>query len=362
MYKIFTDHARKQNDKGDMSPKKDEKKSASERAALKTPQKVPMPLASLVTATQGSTKLKTQVDMTGMVFRGDVVRIWKCADGYADWSISSDPQAPFDATTLTLSKPYVHKLRVDPIHGDSGAAHGHGHAQAHGDGKSSQANSPKNSGVPAFARPRARGGAMVGSLHPPGISMGAGVKGVLATENNEEEEDGAMVEPGTEIPDLRMWIMSNPRSDKRPLWKKHYDDGFVPFVIDFAESDRFEENFAVRMSWGELETQIKDVHGDLSGLLHQQRLDYFEKVTPSKIIAEAYGVLCRWHPVAATVDNVKWAKFAREMKLFPAKSSSQVDLTFAKNVAGKKERYVDWWTEEGRARRHEAERGKAMPS
>jgi hypothetical protein len=41
------------------------------------------------------------------------------------------------------------------------------------------------------------------------------------------------------------------------------------------------------------------------------------------------------------VDNSKWAKFTREMKLLPTKDASQVDLAFAKNIAGVKERKLN---------------------
>jgi len=96
----------------------------------------------------------------------------------------------------------------------------------------------------------------------------------------------------------------------------------------------------VRIPWGELEQMVRDVHGDQSEeyILHQQRVNHFGAVTPMKIMVEAYGVLCRWHPISNAVDNVKWAKFAREMKLFPAKQSSSIDLSFARR---QKERKID---------------------
>jgi len=122
------------------------------------------------------------------------------------------------------------------------------------------------------------------------------------------------------------------KEDSRPLWQKQYDDGIVPWHNDFTETDEFEEHFKVRISWGELEQMCRDVHGDQSDefVLHEQRVNHFNNVTPMKIMVEAYGVLCRWHPVSQAVDNVKWAKFAREMKLFPAKQFSSIDLCFAK--------------------------------
>ncbi|GMH93930.1 hypothetical protein TrVE_jg7560 [Triparma verrucosa] len=311
--------------KAGTAAKKDEKEKDKEKEKEKKKKVIPkvaLPLPSLVTATQDSVTLKTQVDMTNMLFRGDVVRIYRCTAGFADWSISSDPQAPFNETTLTLSKPYVHKLKNEE----------------EADGNKAEKASDPNSSLPSFLRPKAK---------PPGSPTHAGPAPTLAAgaaaghQFEDDEEANRVYEAGEVIPDMQIWVMANPNQDKRPTWRKMFDDGLVKWEEDFADSERFEEHFGVKMPWSFLEKSIADVHGSHEGLLHEQRINYFDKVTPSKIVAESYGVLCRWHPVASSVDNVKWAKFAREMKLFPAKNSSQVDLAFAKTVAGKKERKLD---------------------
>jgi len=288
--------------------------------------KVPIPLASLVTATQDSPTLKTQIDLTHIIFRGDAVKIWRCGKEYEEWSISSDPQVPFDATTITLSKPYKHKLKreVAEERRIPGVPTGGGRERKKDEDKVAPS-------LPAFAKPRARGQTMLNSM---GVTK-------PAEKNSKQIKEERIPEAGDVIPDLQVWVMTHPNADKRPLWRKQYDNGEVPYEIDFKDSDKCEVHFGVHMPWSELEKVTTDVYGDMSDVLHQQRLDYFERVTPSKIITEAYGVLCSWHPVGKTIDNVEWAKFARDMKLFPSKTSTQVDLTFAKSVAGKKERKLD---------------------
>jgi hypothetical protein len=142
-------------------------------------------------------------------------------------------------------------------------------------------------------------------------SMGVATASKPAEKTPEQIELERIPEVGEVLPDLQIWIMSNPHADKRPLWRKQFDDGEVPFEINFKDSDEYETHFGVKMPWSELEKVVTDVHGDMSNVLHQQRLDYFERVTPSKIITQAFGVLCQRHPVGKNIDNVKWAKFAR---------------------------------------------------
>jgi hypothetical protein len=277
-------------------------KKEEEKKKPRAPPKIPIPLASLVTATQGSPTLTTQIDMTQMIFKGDIVKIWKCGKEWEEWAISSDPQAPFNETTITLSKPYNHKLKKEIPEEKKipGVPTGGGRAD-----RKKEGDDDNNQTLPAFARPRAS--VRVSMLS----SMGVATASKPAEKTPEQIELERIPEAGEVLPDLQIWIMSNPHADKRPLWRKQFDDGEVPFEINFKDSDEYETHFGVKMPWSELEKVVTDVHGDMSNVLHQQRLDYFERVTPSKIITQAFGVLCQRHPVGKNIDNVKWAKFAR---------------------------------------------------
>jgi len=304
--------------------------------------KVPMPIPSLVTAMQGSPTLKTQVDCTLLLNRGDVVRVWRCTGGFAEWQISSDPKTPFDATTITLSKPYLHKCRIEEKAKPSvGDRLGGSTKKEDGDEGTKSSLSPRPNVTNSPLR-RARGGIGVGTMNPAALPMNLMIGAAHAHQfDDDEDNENAVIEHGKELPGLQLWVMVLQKADKRPAWRKQYDDGMVPWVDEFTESEGFEKIFGVNMPWKDIENYVKDVFGDKSDCLHQQRLDNFERVTPGKIVQEAYGVLCRWHPISQNIDNSKWAKFSREMKLFPAKDASQVDLAFARATAGGKERKLN---------------------
>jgi len=314
---------------------------------------VPLPVMSLITCTQGSSVIKTQVDCTTFLQRGDTIRIHR-PYGLIDWTISSDPKKRFDATAITLADKYVHnkmpekspeeikreeaeKAKREARAAQMAKVMEQTNATIGGDNNN---KSPRP--VPGRRRP---GPAFQGgnSSLPAGLDLPMNLPvGATAMHqiDDDEEEEKKVIEDGTVLEDLRMWKVIREKEDRRPGWRKQYDDGMVPWHNDFTESEQAEEHFRVRIPWGELEQMVRDVHGDQSDrfVLHQQRVNHFGAVTPMKIMHEAYGVLCRWHPMSSAVDNVKWAKFARDMKLFPAKQSSQIDLSFAKR---QKERKID---------------------
>lgn len=106
-----------------------------------------------------------------------------------------------------------------------------------------------------------------------------------------------------------------------------------------------EVHFRIPVKYRALERLVFDVRS-LSRRIHEQRLDHFGGVSIDHIVDEAFKLLCNWYPVTEGVDGSKWAKFAREMKIFPdihkPKRVAQVDLAFKRRFdSGSKERKLD---------------------
>ena len=104
-------------------------------------------------------------------------------------------------------------------------------------------------------------------------------------------------------------------------------------------------NFRVPIKYRVLERLVFDVRS-IVRRTHEQRLEYFHFVSIDHIVDEAFKLLCNWYPVTEGVDGQKWAKFAREMRLFPdihkPKRAAQVDLAFKRRFdATSKERKLD---------------------
>ena len=104
-------------------------------------------------------------------------------------------------------------------------------------------------------------------------------------------------------------------------------------------------NFRVPIRYKDLENMCVDdwrvliAQGDFrTDPLHEQRVHYFLDVTSDLVIKYAFDLLCQgWYPKSDGVDSAKWAKFARDMRIFPdihkPKRAAQVDLSFKRNVS-----------------------------
>ena len=94
----------------------------------------------------------------------------------------------------------------------------------------------------------------------------------------------------------------------------------------------------VRMNLSDVEKLCYDsiTNPDISA--QQQRLHYFEKVDLRSIIVETYKCVCQWHPVTASIDNVKWAKLARKMEFLASvkNSNHEVDMAFFRHSSNRK--------------------------
>jgi len=71
--------------------------------------------------------------------------------------------------------------------------------------------------------------------------------------------------------------------------------------------------------------------------LHEQRIDYFTEVSPKEVLKYAYDMVGHtWFPQGEGITESKWAKFVKEMGIFPdlhkPKRSAQVGLAFSRKI------------------------------
>ena len=76
--------------------------------------------------------------------------------------------------------------------------------------------------------------------------------------------------------------------------------------------------------------------------LHEQRIDYFTEVSPKEVLKYAYDMVGHtWFPHGEGITESKWAKFVKEMGIFPdlhkPKRSAQVGLAFSRKIKDQNE-------------------------
>ena len=235
--------------------------------------------------------------------------------------------------------------------------------------------SPKRSKEPIFKRPAKKGespkrvvhssaplpskdsesavnlkGAVLRKLAPPSDAEEANVN----FEALEKATSELHPEDGDALPELRIWKVVLKESDTRKKWRVAYDNVEVPYNSEFSDSTSKESHFGVTIKWSGLEEWCKDVfpprdpdpctkNNSLDwgfNIEHQQRADHFPKLPYSTIIDEAYKSICATQPPTAELDGTKWAKFVRDIELFPENmrrtANTHTDLAFTRQVAKNK--------------------------
>lgn len=164
---------------------------------------------------------------------------------------------------------------------------------------------------------------------------------VLSTIDINEHHDVASDQLGSirshlHIKEARIWKLIQEDKDSRPSWKRDYDDELVPWGEDYAVGNKYAELFRVRIK---METMERDcVDSPYLHCVHQQRVKFFEHVSLTKVIDEAFQNVCRWHPRGNLVDNVKWAKLSRKMKFMSNMKNAkhEIDMAFVRHNQDRK--------------------------
>eukprot|EP00804_Cyclotella_cryptica_P027721 CCRYP_020474-RA/>CCRYP_020474-RA protein AED:0.02 eAED:0.02 QI:1580/1/1/1/0.5/0.33/3/12/1458 len=138
------------------------------------------------------------------------------------------------------------------------------------------------------------------------------------------------------VKEARIWKLIREDEDTRPSWRREFDDGLVPWIEDYAGSSKFIKHFSVRISYEMIEKSCRD--SPYPQCVHQHRVNFFEHVSLTKVIEEAFHVVCRWHPKGNLVDNVKWAKLSRKMKFMSNMKNAkhEIDMAFVRHNQDRK--------------------------
>lgn len=138
------------------------------------------------------------------------------------------------------------------------------------------------------------------------------------------------------IKQARIWKLIPENKDSRPPWRKEYDDEMVPWIEDYADSTKHANLFRVKTKMESIEQSCRD--SPYLHCVHQQRVKFFENVSLTKVIDEAFHAVCRWHPKGSLVDNVKWAKLSRKMRFMSniKNSKHEIDMAFLRHNQDRK--------------------------
>jgi hypothetical protein len=133
------------------------------------------------------------------------------------------------------------------------------------------------------------------------------------------------------IREARVWKLIPEQDDERSIWRKEYDDRLVPWVEDYTGSNKCHKHFRVRISLEKIEISCRD--SPYPQCIHQQRVNFFEHVSLTNVINEAFHAVCRWHPKGSLIDNVKWAKLSRKMKFMSniKNAKHEIDMAFVRH-------------------------------
>lgn len=133
------------------------------------------------------------------------------------------------------------------------------------------------------------------------------------------------------IKEVRVWKLITEDKDTRPPWRREYDNEMVPWVEDYADTNKCAKLFRVRVKMEEIEKSCRD--SPYLDCVHQQRVKFFESVSLMKVIDEAFRAVCQWHPKGSLVDNVKWAKLSRKMKFMSNMKNAkhEIDMAFVRH-------------------------------
>lgn len=143
-----------------------------------------------------------------------------------------------------------------------------------------------------------------------------------------DDEAEEVTETNAPVTSLRIWRVVPKKLDNRRKWKVAFENNEVPYGVDFEGSTQSERWFGVGIKWGVLEKWCQDIPvsrpeggGELGKMKatfqHQQRATWFPKLSSAIILDEAYKSVCAQHPATTELDGTKWAKFIREIELFP---------------------------------------------
>ena len=140
---------------------------------------------------------------------------------------------------------------------------------------------------------------------------------------------------------IGIWKLVQDKLDSRLEWRKEFDNGLVLWQqhLSIDENCSIPCRFLrVSIDMTLIEQDCRDSLSESDSNIHQQRLQYFERVSLNDIIMETFKSVCNWHPVGSSIDIFKWAKLARRMRFLSKvkNSNHEVDMAFLRHSKHRK--------------------------
>ena len=164
----------------------------------------------------------------------------------------------------------------------------------------------------------------------------------LAIQRLEDEQGGVWREAW-------LWKCIPPDEDKRPRWRKLYDDGAIKYTYEYAGSREGVKLFGVLAPFRYLEVLCTDCRcPQLTP--YAQRAQAMESLSIDFYTRTAFNGMCNWFPqYAKGVEASKFVKMIKECKVFPDIKKpgrvGQLDILYQKEVRGENGivgKYVDY--------------------
>ena len=278
--------------------------------------------------------------------KGDIIRIHHPYHG-ADFEVSScrigEAPSGTASTTITLTRPYDHtpitereesaKRFDDAIERLHCPYKRNANEDKYGDDSTS---------VSSFATRSNSGISVMSTRSPKRILLEAAIC------NNDALASPAAspLSANMTLIGTRVWRLVAANTDKRPPWRRQYDDGAAPSDImipcdrtmQAQAQTRIIAHFRVPIQQSAIMAMCRDATYAPERSIHQQRVLYFDLVPVDFVVRETYQAVCDWHPACSTIDNVKWAKLSRKMNFLQSirNTSHEVDMAFLRRCRDRK--------------------------
>lgn len=309
---------------------------------------VPVPVPCVLTVTQGSSLCHVEHDAAAatsstaapLFSDGDTIRIhhpYHSSDFEVfSCCIGETTSGNASTTAITLTRPYDHTpiiereesaKRFDDAIERLHCPYKRASNEDSGDDSTSMGTSPRSSNNSISMR---------STRSPKRILLEAAIC------NNDASESPAASPPNANMTLIRtrVWRLVAPNTDKRPPWRRQYDDGAAPSdIIMHAEAQtRIISHFRVPIQQSTIMSMCQDATYAPEISIHQQRVLYFDRVPVEFVVRETYQAVCDWHPACSTIDNVKWAKLSRKMNFLQSirNTSHEVDMAFLRRCRDRK--------------------------
>ena len=325
---------------------------------------VPVPVPCVLTVTQGSPLCRVEHDGAAIAkeqplfSKGDVIRIHHPYHG-ADFEVSScgclglgdtpSEAATITNTTITLTRPYDHTPITERE--ESAKRFDDAIERLHCPYNKRNANEDENDGGDDSTS--AGSISTTSNRSPKRILLEAAIcnnDALASTPPAASPLNTSLTLIGT-----RVWRLVAAKSDKRPPWRRQYDDGAAPSDIMMMprsdlnrHADKAQQttriipctrtHFRVPVQQSTILAMCRDAIYAPERSIHQQRVLYFDRVPVDFVVRETYQAVCDWHPACSTIDNVKWAKLSRKMNFLQSirNTSHEVDMAFLRRCRDRK--------------------------